>query len=189
MTPEILTDSVVGVLGWTALVAVVQFMLLPVAVEAFRQRTFELRRELFNYMAEGNIRPDDPAYVRLRWLLNQLLRYAERVTFLRLVVMNCAYDPVVAPVEPLDHVIRQVKDERVRAHLRVFHARVSGAIMWHVIVTSPAAWVLSLIAIPAIALKRSISNIVELRRLLKWVPARVTPIRRFEDHADLLACA
>jgi hypothetical protein len=190
MTPNQFADVVWGIVGWAALVAVIQFMLLPTAVEAFRQRLFELRRELFLYMADGHIRPNHPAYLRLRRLLDSLLRFAERVTFLRIVMMQVSYDPDAATEPTIEKVIDTARDERTRAHLRAFHYRVTFTILRHIVFTSPAAWCLVVVVVPALAIRRGVRTLKSLKRTLLVVPARVrTPIRLLEDQADLLACA
>lgn len=48
-------------------------------LEFYRMDIFELRDELFDYAAEGNIAFDDESYQLVRTLLNGYLRYAEHL--------------------------------------------------------------------------------------------------------------
>src|SRR5437016_2293052 len=49
-------------------------------VDLFRQRMFALRAELFDMAAAGRIAFDDPAYGKLRGMLNGYIRFAHRVS-------------------------------------------------------------------------------------------------------------
>lgn len=48
--------------------------------DSFRQSLFELRDELFDFAAAGNIPFDDPAYGMLRKLINGYMRFAHQAT-------------------------------------------------------------------------------------------------------------
>lgn len=188
MTPENI-ELLMGVLGWAALIGVLQFLVLPTATESFRNRLFALRRELFLYMASGRISPKDPAYQRLRKLLNTLLRFAERVTLLRTAVMAATYDASLVDEQPIEAVIDGVTDEKVRADLRAIHLRVSEAILKHLVLTSPLGWGLSLVGIVYLAVKRGLSLIAATRRFFSVLPSSVRiRIRSLEEQAEMLAC-
>jgi len=190
MAPDVAAQVVWGLVGWALLVAVLQFMVIPTANEVFRHKIFELRRELFIYMAEGHISPDEPAYKRLRKLFNQLLRFTERVTFVRMMLIAATYDPSLNDERPIEEVIGSVKDERVRTHLRGFHLRVSGTILVHLVVTSPLAWVLTLGTVVYLVIKRGVSAAAAWRRMFNLTPTPIRiRVRLLEDQAGLLACA
>lgn len=53
-------------------------------VAAFRERLFSIRDQLFDFAASGQVSFDDPAYSELRALINGMLRFAHRVSFLTL---------------------------------------------------------------------------------------------------------
>lgn len=55
-------------------------------IDAFRERLFSIRDELFSFAAEGKISFDNPAYTELRSLINGMLRFAHRFTFLTLLI-------------------------------------------------------------------------------------------------------
>src|SRR6266436_8516805 len=56
-------------------------------VDAFRQKLFAVRDELFDYARSGKIAFDDPGYTTLRNLMNALLRFTHRLTFARMIVL------------------------------------------------------------------------------------------------------
>ena len=55
-------------------------------VAAFREQLFSLRDQLFAVAVEGQMSFDDPAYSELRSLINGMIRFAHRVTFLTLII-------------------------------------------------------------------------------------------------------
>jgi len=73
-------------LGLTALWLLVFKFSSDYRVDALRDRLFALREKLFDYAAQGNVSFDDPAYARLRMLINGLIRFAHRLTFTRFVM-------------------------------------------------------------------------------------------------------
>ena len=76
--------------GLFALIGVWRFILIPTLTDHFRQNMFELRRELFCYMASGGVNADEPAYAHLRRSMNGMIRYAEHVSFSRMIVTFAA---------------------------------------------------------------------------------------------------
>ena len=51
--------------------------------DALRDRLFAVRQELFDYADGGGVGFDEPAYTKLRGLLNSLIRFAHHLTFTR----------------------------------------------------------------------------------------------------------
>lgn len=49
--------------------------------DSFRQRAFAIRDRLFNYAADGHIDFHDPAYWRLRHVMNSTIRFSHKLTF------------------------------------------------------------------------------------------------------------
>jgi len=129
--------TVVAVIG---IVAVVQFILLPSAAAIFRQRMFALRRQLFVFMAEGNIRPDDPAYVCLRNSLNAWIRNAEKLTFLRICIIGALLEEPTRQYRANDRAhVDAISDEAVRKRLVSIREDMANVVIGHVITTSPIA--------------------------------------------------
>lgn len=56
--------------------------------DAFRQKMFNLRNELFDWADEGGIAFDNPAYVLLRQVMNGYLSYAHRMSLLHLFLLG-----------------------------------------------------------------------------------------------------
>ncbi len=68
------------------LIAVWEFGLQSFFLDAYRARLFEIRDYLFNLGASGRISFNDPAYRSTELLLNGLIQYAHRMSFLSLIV-------------------------------------------------------------------------------------------------------
>jgi hypothetical protein len=64
-------------------------------VAAFRERLFSVRDQLFDFAANGQVSFDDPAYLELRALINGMLQFAHRVSFLTL--LSSARSPSSIP--------------------------------------------------------------------------------------------
>jgi hypothetical protein len=69
-------------------------------VEAFRERLFSIRDELFLFAADGNVAFDNPAYTDLRDLINGMLRFAHRISFLTLLTFARCSSPVAEGANP-----------------------------------------------------------------------------------------
>lgn len=75
-------------LGLLLFMSIWHFGVRPYLLDRFRSELFDLRDELFDYAAEGNIPFDDPVYGALRDWLNVLIRMAHRITFLDTIVIT-----------------------------------------------------------------------------------------------------
>jgi len=125
-----------------ALLVVWRFVYLPSAAEQFRQAIFGLRREMFLFAVDAKIPFDTPAYVHLRTQMNGMIRFAERLTLLRLVLISAM--PSARAKEHgkrLDDLLAQVPDEVARLKLKGFRFRGSVEIVSHLLRTSPVVWV------------------------------------------------
>jgi hypothetical protein len=146
-----------------AFVAVFQYVFVPTLLDGFRDRLFELRRELFTIMMSGRIAPTDVAYVSLRRLLNGCIRFAGRLTFVRgfigpalaLSIMN---RKSLRRAEA-EHVraLGAIEDAELRNELKKLYDRTGTAIFAHVVLSSPTAWFLAIVvAAPLLFVKVSI---------------------------------
>lgn len=70
-----------------ALVYMFGFLFRKYHIDAFRQRIFAIRDELFDYAAAGNISFDDPAYKMLRNLMNGYIRFGHRLSLLHIFIV------------------------------------------------------------------------------------------------------
>ena len=60
-------------------------------LDSYRQDIFTIRDELFIYAAEGNISFEHEAYQMARTYLNGSIRFAERLSLLRMVIMRVEF--------------------------------------------------------------------------------------------------
>jgi hypothetical protein len=120
-----------------------RYLLLPLLVDDFRARVFDLRRELFLYMAAGRIEPNHPAYVCLRSTMNGLIRDAERVTVFRSIMhaVVCK-DQTREYSARLDRLLESIDDPAVRRVLVDIRLGVNHAIAIRWLKISPLLWVL-----------------------------------------------
>jgi hypothetical protein len=79
--------SALGLVGLWGLL----FLWRGYRIDAFRQRLFGLRGELFDFAATGHVAFHDPAYTHLRTMLNSMIRFAHRVTFVRFALAVLMY--------------------------------------------------------------------------------------------------
>src|SRR5258708_32890642 len=80
------------VVALTAASLAFQFVLRPAIIDSFRQRIFAIRRDALLLVADGVVDPSDGEYIITDIYLNNLLRFAERLTFMRFVVGMWVYD-------------------------------------------------------------------------------------------------
>lgn len=73
-------------LGLIALWALFYLALRAYWLDRLRQKLFAIRDDLFDFAADGGIDFAEPAYRQLRDDLNSLIRFADKVSFLRLVL-------------------------------------------------------------------------------------------------------
>src|SRR5712692_10512646 len=94
MRPEIIwvAAAIWATLSLGAALAVYQYLLQPTFADYFRQDLFQLRFDLFMFMAQGRIAPNHPAYTQLRNALNGMLRFAERVHLVRILISASVVD-------------------------------------------------------------------------------------------------
>jgi hypothetical protein len=98
-------------------------------VDAFRQRMFNLRRELFEFASEGNIGFADPAYGMLRVRMNRMIRFAHQFNAVHFVLLMVwvATDDVqdVRPHQEWTEKLERVENPEVRARLKLFEDRMA----------------------------------------------------------------
>ena len=77
-TPE-KVNVLLSIAGLLLIWAIWSFGLRPALIDTFRQRVFEIRDEMFDYAAAGNIDFNHPAYGTIRTLMNGYIRFAHRI--------------------------------------------------------------------------------------------------------------
>jgi hypothetical protein len=114
--------------GGCLLAILLLFLWRELRIEVFRQRIFQIRDELFDFAAEGNISFNDPAYGALRTSMNSLIRFAHKMSFFHAFLMNLARHWYPSPalerafkqrMRPLD----ELPEGPVRDKLHSLHRR------------------------------------------------------------------
>jgi hypothetical protein len=117
-------------------------------VDVLRQSLFELRAELFEHAAAGEFAFNEPAYAKLRSLMNTMIRFAHKFTLARVVTI-LIFQKELKPVEKPGTLVEwkealsklpAAKQETLRA----LHNRMLGLIVWHLISSSLVLMAISL---------------------------------------------
>lgn len=111
--------------------------------DSFRQKAFTIRNELFDWAADGNISFNDPAYWRLRLMMNGTIRFTHRLSLGELILPVCLY--LARRKEPqlplysvwIESVLRH--PDHVRRDLMKFHERFCEEMARHILRYSPLA--------------------------------------------------
>ena len=109
--------------------------------DALREKLFKLRGDLFDYAASGEVSFDDPAYAKLRTVMNGMIRFAHKFTFSRIAMIMLfrgIFEKLGTP-GPLAQWEKAVKTLPVskQQHLRQLHDRMLSDIVWHLTIASP----------------------------------------------------
>ncbi|WP_438019646.1 hypothetical protein WMF18_11490 [Sorangium sp. So ce315] len=194
MPYEAIGVSVRSGVAMLCVVAAVQLVLLPNAAASLRQRMFDLRRRLFRFMADGHVQPDDPAYVQLRDSMNGIIRHAERASFLRLMFVGVFLgQPGMERKQRFEAAVMALPTEHAREHLTEYRRLMETALIWHVIVNSPVAWLLVLLLLLSVivtVLGRAVVGapagfIKTVRRLLIQKLRKRLPAESIAEEAEL----
>jgi hypothetical protein len=130
--------------------------------DAFRQRAFALRDELFLYAADGHIPFNHPAYWRLRLMMNATIRFTHRLTFgefllpfFVLVTFRTDADP--SPYQLWLKAVSQC-DPEVQTSLKKFNDRFMYLITEHTLKYSPFAWPVILVMGAIVGMRQALEN-------------------------------
>jgi hypothetical protein len=115
-------------------------------LDALREKLFELRGELFNYASSRAVSFDDPAYAKLRVVMNIMIRFAHKFTFSRVALIflfrrvfeNLHLDN---PLAEWQRAVSTLPEDRQKI-LRTLHDRMMATIVWHVTSGSPVLLVI-----------------------------------------------
>jgi len=179
--PKTVADGVWVGLSILSLTIAFQHILLSTLVDGFRDRLFALRRELFLLVADSKIAPTDLAYVSFRRHLNGMIRFAERITFMRLAFtgifvwwrfgaegMRSMHDSELRAFD-------SIPDVEVRDALKRIHRKMSVAGALHIFASSPIAWLLTLLAAPVLVLVGLVTGTIDTikKHILSEVSDRI----------------
>jgi hypothetical protein len=162
--------------GMWALYLALRFVALPTAIDAFRQDVFELRRRLFRWMADGNIAPNDLAYIHTRETMNALLRYAERVSFFRSMLATMFLRDQVAEYKLWTDALFARIPEKRRKELMVFRRDLDYVVGKHLILTSPVL-LATAACVFVVALGVAVVRVIR-KRLVRAMATATAPGRR-----------
>jgi len=142
MTLDQFITALHSIFGLLMLWALLYFGVREYRIDSVRQRLFILGDELFDYAAEGKVDFSDPAYGRLRTLVNSLIRFAHKLTFTQLMFATIAgtYCPPGLADRPHHRLIRSIDalpSEEAKAKLQDIHRRAAMAVIRHMLVGSP----------------------------------------------------
>lgn len=89
--------------------------------DKYRQKLFQIRDQLFNKAAEGEVSFDDPIYHSLRYIINGLIRYAHKISATSIFLMWLFRDRLHTG---------EIEDPRIRAardhHPEIFNEIVTS---------------------------------------------------------------
>jgi hypothetical protein len=159
----------------------------------FRQEIFELRDELFDYAAAGNIRFGDPAYRLLRQSMNGYIRYAHKLTFFRLCMITIERKTFGVEEKTTWHdewqnALANIKDSEVRERLCEFHMRSTVLAVRRVVNGSPLLVSVFIAAVIALMIRDGWHNTKRiLNRAAEFTLSRIVSTSSIEE--DAAACA
>lgn len=177
--------TIVGSSLTLILLVVIVFELWPAQrTDIFRQEMFELRDELFDFAAQGQIGFDDPAYTLLRQLMNGFIRYAHNLTpfrvlfsFLRRRLLS------TPPTEDWSALwkaaLEKIPDGDQRNKMEEFHSKTTNLVTGQLIL-SPGL-VLTLI-IPLMAVVLLATQIINLKNFYRQIIYRI-PVDFLQEEA------
>lgn len=152
MTETFAIGAVIRLGIYMALVLVLIRLFRSLIIDAFRQNVFAIRDELFEFANQGNISFDSPAYYELRIAMNSVIRYAERITYLRFLigkaVEKASPDPNVKAYAAKMQSLIESLPETQRAYLKTAYIRLHREIVYLLTWRSPLLLTAWLVFIP-----------------------------------------
>jgi hypothetical protein len=166
-----------------------------VRLDAFRQKMFALRDELFDFAADGNIGFDEPAYRLLRQSMNGTIRYAHQLTFFR-VCVTAIENKLMARVRPRNwsddwqRALERIPNLGVKQRLESFHNRSTQLVVDRLVAGSPVLLGLVLCAVPVFFLRMGWMSlkVIASNAALSTV-SRIVSTRMIENEAAAAAIA
>lgn len=177
MSRESQIANLIGLLGSVfALLVVWRKLVLPSFRDGLRHQLFELRHELFMFMANGGISPDAPAYGHVRAAMNGWIRFAERLSFSRTVLLAVvAHDDLTARAKRVESDLSRLPAP-ARDALVQFRRRAGKVIAVYLVASSPLAWVALIATVIWFAAGRA------------WSYAWNAAFERLQAEGEVLAC-
>lgn len=174
MAPELRMMGVLLSFGLVGVVLLHRYVFVPASLSLLRQDLFAVRRTLFLIGARGEIPFNHPAYTHTRSTINGLLRFAERTTLLRILLVTWTSRKFVpAHYDQL----ATLESEALRGELREIRMRVGLALAAHLVRTSPLMWLVFLAGLlfHSANVARSVLH-GQYKEIAKRVGARFEPV-------------
>lgn len=139
-------DALLLIVSLGVFIAIIYGPWQTFCVDRARQEIFEARAKLFVLAASGQISFESPEYRELRSGLEGLIRFAHKITWLRILLIR----PVVRKISgqsPISIAISQIADEEVRSVVSQEVARAQRAIVVLFLARSPVLWLFYVVAL------------------------------------------
>jgi len=169
----------------SGLLLVVCWLFSGYRADNLRDRLFTLRDEMFLYALDQGI-ANTPAHENLRLMMNSLIRYAHRVSFVRLLLLDISrrafkLKPSVPGlyVEWVEAVASLPADPAER--MRGFHGKAMLLIVKHMITGSPPLWLASGVVVFHDIVSKSTRDFID--GIVSAVSRRVPSVDLFEADA------
>jgi hypothetical protein len=105
-------------------------------IDSLRQRLFELRDELFDLAAQGQIEFTHPAYTSTRTLLNSVIRFAHRITVGR--TLLAMIFPIQTDSTPrFVSALNELPDGEIKRRIMLIQVRLAAALVYHLVTGFP----------------------------------------------------
>jgi hypothetical protein len=131
-------------------------------LDAFRHKLFFLRDELFNLCRSGELPFDDRANRKLRWALDGTIRFAHKLTLIRLILtmLGQRFRPELR-LKGIDwHSVTAHLPEHVKEKVDGIRAKMAMLVIWHIISGSPITLILLVLVILGWTIKNGIFALV-----------------------------
>jgi hypothetical protein len=171
MKPDLLQAVIWTTVSLMLLIVVFRVVFIPTFVEVLRQDLFKIRRDLFLYMAEGNIDPCHPAYTSLRTTINACLRYAEKMSYVNILFGFLTKKATKQYEEGVVQALKMIENPEVQKKLHAFRVEVYKAIGIHMFRVSPLLWVataLSLVLFTLLLIVALVTKSVQTLCVRAW---------------------
>jgi len=164
-----------SVISLTYLLIALCWVLPLTRLDDFREHTFAIRAELFDYADSGKIKFDDPAYRLLRQSMNGFIRYAHQLSFFRvcmaILIWKAVGEPELEWTTKWKKALASVKDENVRRDLIAFHDKASSLAAERLVLGSPILIILLILCLIFVVFR---AGLVSLRSAVKKASTELT---------------
>lgn len=131
-------EVVVLLSSWLSIMLIV-FLLIPLykkyRIDAFRQRMFCLRGELFDETRKGTITFESDSYIMLRQSINTYIRFAHQLNLTEIFLFSCALKRVNAITEPFSEKLKRKSTIEQKKIVACYYERLTDEVIRHLILS------------------------------------------------------